>query len=36
MGNERGGPLVGRDDLLIGVAITATAAVVLLIAELFA
>ena len=36
MRSELGGPLVSRDDLLFGVAITATAAVVLLVAGLFA
>ena len=35
MGNELGGPLVRRNDLLFGIAIMATAAVVLLLAGLF-
>ena len=36
MGNELGGPLISRDDLFFGIALTATAAVVLLVAGLFA
>ena len=36
MGNELGGLLVRRDDLVFGIALMATAAVVLLIAGLFA
>lgn len=36
MSSELGGPLVSRDDLLFGIALMATAAVVLLVAGLFA
>jgi len=36
MGNELGGPLISKDDLFFGIALTATAAVVLLVAGLFA
>ena len=36
MGNELGGPLVRRNDLLFGIAIITTAVVVLLVAGLFA
>ena len=36
MGNELGGPLVSRDDLLFGIGIMAVAAVALLVAGLFA
>ena len=36
MGNELGGPLVRRNDLLFGIVVMATAAVVLLVAGLFA
>jgi hypothetical protein len=36
MRTELGGPLVGREDLLFGIAITATGAVVLIVLGLFA
>ena len=36
MGNELGGPLVGRNDLLFGITIMATAVVVLFVVGLFA
>ena len=36
MGNELGGPLVRRNDLLFGIAIITTAVVVLLVAGWFA
>jgi hypothetical protein len=36
MGKELGGPVVGRGDLLFGIALLATAAIVLLVAGLFA
>jgi hypothetical protein len=35
MGNELGGPLVRKDDLLFGIVLITTAAVVLLVAGLF-
>jgi len=35
MGTELGGPLVSRGDLLFGIAITATGAVVLIVLGLF-
>jgi hypothetical protein len=36
MGNELGGPVVSKDDLFFGIVIMTTAAVVLLVAGLFA